>query len=207
MQPDESEIALLRRLVRRLEMVAQPVKFDVARTPDERQAIYAQRCETVIARNWAQANEFPDQMERDEYDGRSVHVRGLLGKTLVASGRIVLPESGRPLPVEAKYGMEPNVGHVEIGRTIVAVNGRSRRHQVFAGLMGQCLHEVLDREYFHIVACASRQLLRIYRRMGLEVTILNGAAEVWGEQRYPVKIDLVTSAKGMLEKFPLQSEM
>ena len=55
LQPDESEIALLRSLVRQLEMVAQPVKFDMARTAEERQAIFAQRCDTVIARNWCDA--------------------------------------------------------------------------------------------------------------------------------------------------------
>ena len=121
--------------------------------------------------------------------------------TLVASGRLVLPEPGRPLPVEANHGIDLGDGHVEIGRTIVTVNGGNRRHQVFAGLMGQCLHEVLERKYFHVVACASRPLLQIYRRMGLEISMLSPATQVWGELRYAVRINLVASARGMLEKF------
>ena len=51
---------------------AAPVQFDRAGTPAEQEAAYRLRFDTVIAEGWATAADFPDGLERDEFDERAV---------------------------------------------------------------------------------------------------------------------------------------
>src|SRR4051794_32439553 len=82
---------------------AAPAQFDLADLRDQKQAAYRLRFDTVVAEGWATAEEFPDGLERDEFDERALHVLGRDGGRLIAVARLVFPEPGRSLPTQREF--------------------------------------------------------------------------------------------------------
>jgi N-acyl-L-homoserine lactone synthetase len=179
-----------------------PIRFEVAQTPAAREAIYRLRYQTVIERGWARPEDYPDGLEIDAYDERSVSVGGWDGGKLVASARIVFPAVGQLLPTEADYAItiEPQGQVADISRTVVVPAYSECSHRVSAALLGQCLLEILARGYYTISGSATRPMTRLYRRLGYVFTILGAAQQVWGEERYPIRFDPVASAAAQLQR-------
>jgi N-acyl-L-homoserine lactone synthetase len=198
MRPTRAELALLHELVDMLTSRAAPVRFCQAKSQEQKSEIYAHRYSAIMSRGWAGPSAFPDGAERDAFDKDAIHILGRFEQSLVASARIVLPRADRPLPVEASHGieLEPRGEYVEIGRTIVtAADARLPRNYLFSALLGYALHQMLEASYFCVAAAANRSMLRLYRRLGIEVAILGPALEVWGEKRFPVSIDVLSFAR------------
>src|SRR4051812_17034093 len=83
-----------------------PLRFKVARTPAELEAVYRLRYRIAIARGWARPEQFPDGLEHDAYDARAVSIAAWDDGSLVAAARIVLPVPGELLPTEVAFGLE-----------------------------------------------------------------------------------------------------
>src|SRR5262245_23288105 len=84
---------------------AAPIGYRLATSDAEREATFRLRCQAVIDRGWAPASDFPDSIERDEFDDIAIHVGGWAGDELAATGRIVLPANGWLLPTEKAFGL------------------------------------------------------------------------------------------------------
>jgi N-acyl-L-homoserine lactone synthetase len=178
------------------------IRFEVAETPAEREAIYRLRYQTIIERGWAQPGNYPDGLELDAYDDRAVPIVGWHGDTLVATARIVFPTLGQALPTEADHNIkiEPQGQAADISRTIVVPAYSEGQHRVSAALMGRCMLEILARGYYVISGSATLPMTRLYRRLGYVFTILGEPKHVWGEQRYPIRFDPVASAVRILQR-------
>jgi Acetyltransferase (GNAT) domain len=174
-----------------------PVCFGVSDAPDELEAVFRLRCQTVVAQGWAPASTFPDGLERDDFDDRARHVTGWDGPTLVACARLVFPEPGQPLPTEREFALriEPAGGVVDVGRGIVAPAYRSHDHAVFAALLARCWVEVRARAFHHLCGTASAHRLERYRQLGLPLRVLGPSRLFWGEERYPLYLDGVEFAE------------
>src|SRR5215813_6527774 len=94
--------ALAAKLVER----AAPIRFAVAQSSAEREAVYKLRCRVVVEKGWGSAADFPDGEEKDSFDERAIQLVGWDGNTIVASGRIVFPIPGQVLPTEKTYGLK-----------------------------------------------------------------------------------------------------
>jgi len=69
----------------------------------ERRAVYRLRHDQVTGDGWAECD--ADGLEHDAYDIDALHICAWRGPDLVGTVRVVLPVDGRPLPVEAAFGV------------------------------------------------------------------------------------------------------
>jgi N-acyl-L-homoserine lactone synthetase len=178
------------------------VRFAVAQSPEEREAVYRARYTEVIQQGWAKPEEMPDGIERDEYDDQALHLVGWEDERMVIVGRLVFPSSDRPLPTETAYKLriEPFQQVVDTGRAILIQADRSDpQHKLFLGLMGFAWQEMLARSYYRICATMTGSMLRLYRLMGIHWQVLGDSRLVWGEQRYPCSYDLVKTVQSFMK--------
>src|SRR5438034_4927126 len=96
----------------------EPIRFEVAKSPDELEAVYRLRYREVIERGWAEPNDFPDGLEQDIYDERAIQIAGWHGEALAATIRVVMPNPNHLLPTESAFDlrMEPRGKIVDVGR-------------------------------------------------------------------------------------------
>jgi hypothetical protein len=106
---------------------AAPVQLSRAECAAACESAYRLRCATVLEEGWATAADFPDGLERDEFDAEATHVLGREGDRLIAVARLVFPAPGRPLPTERDFelSVQPAGEVVDIGHAIVVKDCRS----------------------------------------------------------------------------------
>ncbi len=169
---------------------AAPVQVDRAASPDEEEAAYRLRFATVVEEGWGTAADFPDGLERDEFDEHAVHIVGRDADNLIAVARLVFPEPGRLLPTEREFDLtvEPSGRVVDIGRAIVVKGYRSAEHTLFGALLARCWLEIRARGYQNLCGAASGPRLERYRQFGLPLRMLGASRWYWGEHRYPVML-------------------
>jgi N-acyl-L-homoserine lactone synthetase len=191
---DENEANPLRRLdaiARQLVARASPIRFELARSQEERAAVFRLRFETVVKHGWATQAELPEGLERDTYDDEAIQVAGWHGDKLAATARLVFPDPSRPLPIEQEFELSTVLpdGVVDLRRAVVAAPYRSRRHTVFAALLARCWMEVRRQGLYRVCGAANLAWLERYRQLGLPVTVLGPPRQYWGEKRYPLFLD------------------
>lgn len=190
-------IARLAAVAEALVRGSAPARFAVARTEDERAAIFRLRHRVVMERGWARPEELPDGVERDRWDSEALHVGGFLDGELVACARLVLPRAGHRLPVEEVFDLTvaPFGRVVHVDRLVVARRVTDPGHRVLMGLMARCWLEAHARDCHVWTGIDSRLTTRLYRAIGFEVEILGPSQRYWSEERFPVRFDTVAAAE------------
>lgn len=196
-------LSALETLSKGLVAKAAPVRFAVAQTTGEQEAAFRLRSLALIERGSAQAEDFPDGLERDAHDERALQVIGWEGDQAIATGRIVLPKQSYLLPTEEAFGLklEPQGEVVDIGRFTVAHDWAQKENRYFAGMLGFCWLEAQAHGYMRVCGTASPGMLRHYRRLGFIVTELAPPHIYYGEERYPCWYDVVGSAQALIERW------
>ena len=199
----------LRKLAGELVRRAAPVVFTRAETAEQKSRIYAQRYRVVEDRGWGDRSLYKDGQEHDAYDDDAIQIQGVFGERLVASARIVFPHPDRLLPIERTHhvsltdalSLDETEQCVEVGRTIVmGDDSRLPRNFLFAGLIASAIDQLLNTSPSRVVAVANRSMLRLYRRMGIEASVLGPPAASCGDTRLPVAINLRHSADAIARK-------
>jgi GNAT superfamily N-acetyltransferase len=190
----ESPVAIADRLAERL-IAAVPQRLGPARTQGDRNAVYRLRYQTVVEMGWAKPEEMPDGIERDEDDDRAVLVCAHDGDELAGTARVVLPREARPLPLEREFELEVESREtVEIGRLVILPRLRGdARHGLLLALFAQCWLEMRMRGFSELICAAPQRLIDVYRSLGFTVIPLNAPREHWGEERFPVRFDVIGS--------------
>ena len=181
-----------------------PIRFDVARTPAEREAVFRLRYNAVIEHGWLPAEGLPDGIERDSYDERAVHVVGWDGSTLATSSRLIMPGPGLTLPTEGAFGLqiEPRGRVVDAGRFVVARAYSGIEHRVLAVLLAKTWLVMRTQGYEKACAAfASNSMIRVYRQMGFQVTVLGPPRFYWGTQRFPILFDVADASPTLLQRW------
>lgn len=188
-------------LARNMVMTAAPLRFCVAQSQAELQVVYRLRYEVVIARGWAQPEDLPEGLERDEYDDFAVHIVAWDGAQIAATSRIVLPAPDRALPTERAFEIkiEPHGQVADMGRQIVARAYGSVEHLVFAALLAQTWLEIHARGCTLVCGDFTPVVTRLYRLMGFQVAQVGPAREFWGEERFPIVVDVASSVPTLLK--------
>lgn len=169
-----------------------PLRFDLSRDEQERDAVLRMRYECVIAAGWARPEDHPDGRERDAYDETAAFVVCRDGERLAGSMRVVAASAQRPLPSEREFGVRarPAGRVVEVGRLIVAPGMRAGRgHRILAGLCARGWQEAVARGFDRAISSATPELIELYRGLGLRVTVLGPARDHWGARRAPIMIE------------------
>ncbi len=168
---------------------AKPVRFDLARTPDELEAVFRLRCRVTVERGWRRPEDMPNGLERDDYDDDDdvAQIAGWDGTTLAACARVVYPREGRPLPTESAFGIvaEPTGRVADAGRLIVAPEYRSRDHRVLGGLAASIWTAMAARGYRWVTVAISPEMVEFSRALGFDVKALGPSRRYWGEERVP----------------------
>lgn len=184
-------------LVRRM-LAMSPFDYTVATTDAERYVAYRLRCEAVVARGWARAEDFPAGLERDAYDARARHVIGRDAGRPMCTGRVVLPPG---LPTEEACGIvvEPRGAVVDVGRMCVAASHQSHEHAAFVGLMCRLYLEMRAEGYAVACGMMSAPARSLVRLLGLRLEVLGPERTYWNETRTPVRFALTTSAGSLAQ--------
>lgn len=177
-------------LARTLLERAQPIRFDLARTPAELEAVFSLRYRVSVAQGWRSPEELPDGFERDEYDDeQAAQIVGWAGSNAAATARVVFPTEQRPLPTECAFDLvvDPAGQVVDVGRAIVAPEHRDGTHRVLGGLAAAVWMAMSSRGYHWAAVAGTRRTLDLFATLGFEVTVLGDPRRYWGEERYPAR--------------------
>lgn len=177
-------------LSRRLIARARPIRFAVAQSPRELEAVFSLRHATVVEEGWRSAEDLPDGLERDEYDDEALQVAAWDGDDLAGTLRLIFPRPGRLLPVERSYGLvvEPRGQVVGAGRVIVAPGYRHQGHQVLGGLSATAWLLMRQRGFQWAAGTATEEILGLFEHLGFEVVVVGEPQIYWGEERYPIRM-------------------
>lgn len=202
-EPPTAALIVADQLAQSIVAAADPIRFDVAHTELEREAVYRLRFQTVMERGWAQPDDIPDGLERDHYDQNATHIVGWDGDILAATSRLVLPAPGVLLPTEEGFELqvEPRGRVADMSRQIVARDYSSTRHKVFAALLAKTWLEMRTYGYSLVCGDFSPTVMRLYRLMGFDVRLLGPTRKFWGEDRAPILVDIAASAPALVERW------
>jgi N-acyl-L-homoserine lactone synthetase len=188
----------------RLVAAASPVRFSVAGTDREREECFRLRGRVVVERGWGRPEDLRGGMERDAFDDRAIHVVGRLGSRTVATGRLVLPWAGVPLPTEAVFGItiEPAGAVADFGRnafrTPTPGTAGIPESRLLMALIAKGWLELRSRGCSRMCGTLSPGMVRLYRRIGTPVRVLGPPRTFFGEERLPIRFD------GEVARPPLQ---
>jgi len=189
-----SALKILQKASARSLALALPIRFRVAYSSEEREAVYRLRYSTAVKQGWARPEDFPDRLEYDDYDEKALQIVGCNGTVPMATVRMVFPEPGRLLPTEKIYDLEiePRGRVIDMGREVVVpVN---RRHHILTALLCFAWDKIVTHGFTDVCGIISPASLRIHKRIGLKATILASARRYWGEERLPVRFEVLDSA-------------
>jgi N-acyl-L-homoserine lactone synthetase len=196
-----SEQVIADAIATRFIALAEPVRFRVAQSADEREAAYRLRYQVIIDQGWAKPDAFHNGMEQDHYDAQAVHILGCDGQKVVATTRLVFPAGDPLLPTEAEFDLRvaPRGQVVDGARAIVDRAYRDDRHRIFAGLLGYTWFEIQARGFCYLCGAAVPAMIRLCRSLGYQITVLGPARQYWREKRYPIRFDVPQSIPLLFE--------
>ena len=205
---DDSTIAIgLSQLdalaIRAIENAA-PVRFALAQSTVEREAVYRLRYKVIVERGWGRPEEYAGRSEQDHFDERAIQVVGLHDGALAASNRIVFPAAEQRLPTEETFqlAVEPVGCVTDWSRIIVARQYSCASHRVLAGLIGQSWLETRHRGYSLICGIFSPGMIRLYNRMAFRFQTLSPLRSHFNEERVAVRLDLEATIAALQERAP-----
>jgi predicted GNAT family N-acyltransferase len=186
---------------------AAPIRFGVARSPVDLEAVYRLRHDVAIAEGWMPPGAFPDGLEHDTDDPEAVQVAGWDDERIVATARLVPTTPGRSLPTESAFQLTvPDRDRVvEVGRVCVAAPYREVGRGVFIGLLGQIWIEMRRRGYADACGSVTIEMARLYAKLVGCVVLLAPPRTHWGQRRFAARVSpavsptlVTTSAMGTL---------
>jgi|SRR5581483_1456048 len=185
-------LAVLDDIASQAVAAARPLELRAAR-PQELEAVFRLRYDAVIAAGWLGADTLPDGLERDDYDDVAVHVVALDSERVAGTARIVVADR---LPLEEAYDLA--LGRdgrpVELDRVVVSPEYRAAGSPLLFGLLGCGWLEARRRGRTGIAGIVSAPVLGRYESLGLRFDVLGPARTYWGEERFPVLLDLEATA-------------
>jgi N-acyl-L-homoserine lactone synthetase len=201
--PSEEALVIVDNLSRGLIESLGILRFDIACNESQREMVYRLRYQTIIERGWARPGDLPGGMERDHYDDKAIHIVGWDGDKLAATSRLVLPDERLILPTEETFHIqvEPGGQVVDMGRQIVAREYSSIKHKVFAALLARTWLEIRTHAYSLVCGDFTPAMMRLYRIMGFDVKQLGPAQLFWGEERFPIMVDVASSMMALMERW------
>ena len=176
-------------------IAAVPQRLATASSEAEREAAFRLRYRTVVEMGWAKPKDFPDGIERTDDDDDAIHVIAWDGDELVGTARIVLPREARELPLEREFGLRAEAQDVEVGRTVIVPRLRGATgHGLVVALYARCWQEMRQLGFTELISAVPPRLVELYRSLGFTVIELGEARVHWGEERLPVRFDVLGSA-------------
>jgi N-acyl-L-homoserine lactone synthetase len=192
-------VELLETVSRQFLSRVAPVRFGLAGSPAEKEAVYRLRYLVVTEQGWARPEDFPEGLETDAYDEKALHIVGRDGEALAATARLVFPEPGRRLPSEEAFdtAIEPRGRFADMGRIIVAKRYRDAQHRMLLALMGYAWLQAQQHGLLDICGTFTPAMIKLSRLMGIVIIPIGPPRLYWGEERFLIRTDLLASADAL----------
>jgi N-acyl-L-homoserine lactone synthetase len=184
-----------------LEQLA-PLRFELARGPEDIEAAQRLRYECVVAEGWEPAERFPDGIERDEFDAAARHLLARDGEDVAGTARIVVPTGDGPGPIHRRFAPERGPGEwlPEVSRLVVAPTHRGGEgHPILAGLFARAWLEMRELGYDTAMGAATADLVDLFRNVGCQVTVIGDAKIHHGRERIAFEITSAPEAFSSLQ--------
>jgi N-acyl-L-homoserine lactone synthetase len=200
---ERDDLATLDGMAQALIERAAPIRFGIAQTPAEQEAVYRLRYQVVIAQGWGTPAEFPDEIERDADDERAVHLAGWDGAALAATARLIFPAPDRRLPTEEVFGVEagPRGRVVNVDRLAIDAAHSDHRHRLMLRVLAHIWLTARAGGCDTWVGIDSPGMIRLYRVLGFEGTVLAPPRRFWGEDRVPFRFDGAAAAPAVIARW------
>jgi hypothetical protein len=182
-------------------LASYPYRFTVAETADDRRAAYRIRAAVSIEAGWGSPEDFPEGMERDEFDPLAVHVLGWDGAVPFCTGRLVFPPG--PLPTEVACGsvVEPRGQVVDVGRMAVLRSHQTFGHGSFLALLCRLYREARAAEYAFACGMMAAPAMSLVDRLGLRLQQLGPQRLHHGQPRTPVRFVLTANVGPLVDRW------
>jgi N-acyl-L-homoserine lactone synthetase len=197
---EEVLLTALDNFARQFVAMNEPLRFGVAQSQSEREAVYRLRYGEVIERGWSKPSDHPDGMERDKDDDEATQIVMWDGQTLAGTARLIFPVPDRSLPVETTYDIviEPQHQVVYLSRVLVAPPYRGKgQHNLLLGLLGKSWIEIRARGFQHLCGVFAEAVMPTFQKVGVQIVPLGTPQDFLGEKRYACYIDMLQTAKSL----------
>lgn len=146
------------------------VTFKKVQTNDEKIATYKLRFDVYcIERCYLNPNDYPDQLEYDQWDEHSAHFVAIDGTQVIGTTRLIL-DSPIGFPLENHFNLKitrsPRKTYAEVSRLIAKPTQLRANIQVANGLYRAMLDHSLDAGITDWLMILDNRLLAMYRRIG-----------------------------------------
>jgi hypothetical protein len=178
-----------------------PYRFTVAGSPDERRAAYRIRATVSVEAGWASADDFPEGMERDDFDALAVHVLGWDGAEPFCTGRLVFPPAPLPTEVACSTVVQPRGQVVDVGRMAVLRSHQTFGHGSFLALLCRLYREARAADYEFACGMMAPQAMSLVDRLGLRLQHLGPQQLHHGQLRTPVRFVLASNAGPLVDRW------
>lgn len=149
------------------------------------------RAEVYLETDQLVPQELTDDLDVDADDDRSLHVGAWFGAALVGTIRVIMPRSGRPLPVEDQPFNYPTlIGRpaAEISRMVVAAE--HRRTGTAQALWREAYHLCVENGVVDAFAVVEKPFMRMLLSSGLPFRQLGEPEYVYHAPNYPIVCDI-----------------
>ena len=166
------------------------LRFGRAASAEERREVFALRAAAVIEAGWAEPDDLPEGLERDELDARATHLVAVSGGHVVGTLRVAWDRDD----VEAQLRLHevdlPVEGTMILGRLVVHRPWRPRSREVTVGLYGELVRLALEVGVRRGVSFVTESAIRWYRLGGIPLKVVGPPREVTGAPRSPAVFDV-----------------
>ena len=176
-------------------------RFTHAQTPDDRAIAHRIRATVSIEAGWAAPGDFPDGMERDEFDDAAVHVLGWDGTEAACTGRLVFPPGPLPTEVAAGLVVPPRGRVVDVGRMAVLRAHQTFGHAAFLALLCALYREARAAGFDVACGMMAAPARSLVGRLGLRLEQLGADRPHHGELRAPVRFVLASNVEPLVARW------
>lgn len=182
-------------------LAASPYRFTIATDPADRSRAYRIRAAVSTDAGWAAPADFPQGMERDEFDDVARQVLGWDGDTPICTGRLVFPPG--PLPTETACGLvvPPRGRVVDVGRMAVLRSHQTFGHGTFLALLCRLYREAREAGFEYACGMMAAPARGLVGRLGLRLDQLAPERDHHGELRAPVRFVLAANAAPLVQRW------
>lgn len=182
--------------------------FLEAQSPGDKDIAFKLRYDVYCSeKKWLDASRYPDGLEKDEEDGRSIiYVAFDKNNQQVGTTRLIVNEQGKPLPISRHpliNGSIPTQRSVEISR--FAIPGSARKGDVHIGLIRVMFQHIIKHysDFDYLYFSVEQRFLDSLNMLGFDFRPLAPSALWYGDPLVPSRHFINTIDSNMKKNNPV----
>ncbi|MFH1508750.1 MAG: GNAT family N-acyltransferase [bacterium] len=171
-------------------------------TPEDLKLFYKLRYEVYKEQNYIDPSIYPEPLETDEFDKKSLHIIARLNNErdkVVGGVRLIVCDT---FPMESHFPIDDKkVPSVEVSRLVVK-KGSNENHDVMIGLLIKACEVGFNHGLVHWYAAADVRLIRLLRSLNIVFHRLGGKKEYMGSKSVSIYINIYEAVEHYSRRYP-----